>query len=156
MEVALGTADALSAPADLLAVGIFDDLEPGPGGEQALEALGTPLRPLLESRGFSGKSGEAVALPTLGRVPAATLLLIGLGSRAGVDSEALRRAAGSVVREARGAKHAVTTLAQAATGDQAEAVRAVAEAALLAAYRFDKYKASTNGKLGRASCRERV
>jgi leucyl aminopeptidase len=146
MEVALGTADALSAAADLLAVGIFDDLEPGPGAEQALEALGTPLRPLLESRGFSGKTGEAVALPTLGRLPAATLLLIGLGGRAGVDTEVLRRATGSVVREARGAKHAVTTLAQAATGDQAAAVLAVAEAALLAAYRFDKYKASSNGK----------
>src|SRR6266540_2116073 len=111
MEVGLGTAEALSAPADLLAVGVDADLELGPGAEQALEALGTPLRPLLESRGFSGKTGEAVALPTLGRLPAATLLLIGLGDRS-----------------------------------TAGAVRAVTEAALLAAYRFDKYKASTNGK----------
>jgi leucyl aminopeptidase len=79
MEVALGTADALTAQADLLAVGVFADLEPGPGAERALEALGAPLRPLLESRGFSGKTGESVALPTLGRLPAATLLLIGLG-----------------------------------------------------------------------------
>src|SRR6266540_1913198 len=125
MEVGLGTAEALSAPADLLAVGVDADLEPGPGAEQALEALGTPLRPLLESRGFSGKTGEAVALPTLGRLPAAT---------------------GSLVREARGARHAVTTLAEAVPGDPAGAVRAVTEAALLAAYRFDKYKASTNGK----------
>src|SRR6266536_2960016 len=70
MEVGLGTAEALSAPADLLAVGVDADLEPGPGAEQALEALGTPLRPLLESRGFSGKTGEAVALPTLGRLRA--------------------------------------------------------------------------------------
>jgi leucyl aminopeptidase len=150
MEVVLGTADALRAPSDLLAVGVFADLEPGPGAEQALEALGTPLRPLLESRGFSGKTGEAVALPTLGRLPAATLLLIGLGDRAAVDSETLRRATGAVVREAQGAKHAVTTLAQAVAGDQAGdqagAVRAVTEAALLAAYRFDKYKASSNGK----------
>src|SRR6266542_3378050 len=146
MEVGLGTAEALSAPADLLAVGVDADLEPGPGAEQALEALGTPLRPLLESRGFSGKTGEAVALPTLGRLPAATLLLIGLGDRSKVDAEVLRRATGSLVREARGARHAVTTLAEAVPGDPAGAVRAVTEAALLAAYRFDKYKASTNGK----------
>src|SRR6266487_1939415 len=146
MEVGLGTAEALSAPADLLAVGVDADLEPGPGAEQALEALGTPLRPLLESRGFSGKTGEAVALPTLGRLPVATLLLIGLGDRSKVDAEVLRRATGSLVREARGARHAVTTLAEAVPGDPAGAVRAVTEAALLAAYRFDKYKASTNGK----------
>src|SRR5574341_1239064 len=146
MEVALGTADALTAPADLLAVGIFADLEPGPGAEQSLEALGTPLRPLLESRGFSGKTGEAVALSTLGHLPAATLLLIGLGDRSAVDAETLRRATGSLVREARGAKHAVTTLTQTLATDQAGAVRAVTEAALLAAYRFDKYKASANGQ----------
>src|SRR6266487_2541664 len=145
MEVGLGTAEALSAPADLLAVGVDADLEPGPGAEQALEALGTPLRPLLESRGFSGKTGEAVALPTLGRLPAATLLLLGLGDRSKVDADTLRRATGSLVREARGAKHAVTTLAQAGPGDQAVAVRAVTEAAILAGYRFDKYKASSNG-----------
>jgi leucyl aminopeptidase len=101
---------------------------------------------LLESRGFSGKTGEAVALSTLGRLPAATLLLIGLGDRSAADAEALRRATGSLVREARGAKHAVTTLTQALATDQAGAVRAVTEAALLAAYRFDKYKASANGK----------
>jgi leucyl aminopeptidase len=146
MEVGLGTAEALSAPADLLAVGIFADLEPGPGAEQALEALGTPLRPLLDSRGFSGKTGEAVALPTLGRLPAATLLLLGLGDRSAADADVLRRATGSLVREARGAKHAVTTLTQAGAGDQAGAVRAVTEAALLAAYRFDKYKANSDGK----------
>jgi len=144
MEVSLGTAHALAAPADLLAVGVFADLGPGPGAEQALGALGTPLRPLLEARGFSGKTGESVALPTLGRLPAATLLLVGLGDRAKVDADVLRRAAGSVVREARGARHAVTTLALALPGDGRAAVRAVTEAALLAAYRFDKYKASSN------------
>jgi leucyl aminopeptidase len=146
MEVGLGAAEALTAPADLLAVGIFADLEPAGGAEQALEALGAPLRPLLESRGFTGKTGEALALSTLGRLPAATLLLIGLGDRGKVDGEVLRRAAGALVRGAGGARHAVTPLAQALPGDQAAAVRAVAEAALLAAYRFDKYKADGNGR----------
>jgi leucyl aminopeptidase len=155
MEVALGTTDALTAQADLLAVGVFADLEPGPGAEPALEALGTPLRPLLESRGFSGKTGESVALPTLGRLPAATLLLIGLGDRAAVDTEVLRRATGSIVREARGAKHAVTTLPRAG-GDEAAATRAVTEAVLLAAYRFDKYKANSNSSNGGRQRLERL
>ncbi|HZD00793.1 MAG TPA: leucyl aminopeptidase [Actinomycetes bacterium] len=145
MEVALGTADALAAPADLLAVGVFADLEPGPGAREAIDGLGTPIQPLLEGRGFSGKAGEAVALPTLGRLPAATLLLVGLGERDKVDAETLRLAGGVVVREARGAKRAVSTLPQALAGNEGTAVRAVTEAVLLAAYRFDKYKASANG-----------
>jgi leucyl aminopeptidase len=145
MEIALGTADALGAPADLLAAGVFADLEPGPGTGEAIAGLGTPIESLLEARGFSGKVGEAVALPTLGRLPAATLLLIGLGERDKVDAETMRRAGGMVVREARGARRAVTTLPQALPGGEAEAVRAVTEAVLLAAYRFDKYKASANG-----------
>jgi leucyl aminopeptidase len=148
MEVVLGTAEALGAAADLLAVGVFADLEPGPGAGDAVDGLGTALRPLLEARGFTGKVGEAVALPTLGRLPAMTLLLVGLGERDKVDAEALRRAAGAVVREARGARHAVTTLPQALAGDQPAGVRAVTEAAYLAAYRFDKYKAGANGADG--------
>jgi leucyl aminopeptidase len=148
MQVALGTAGALTAPADLLAVGVFADLEPDPGAAEAIDGLGTPIRPLLEGRGFSGKAGEAVALSTLGLLPAATLLLVGLGERDKVDAETLRRAGGVVVREARGAKHAVSTLPQALAGDQGAGVRAVTEAVLLAAYRFDKYKASPGGSDG--------
>src|SRR6266545_4841726 len=157
MEIALGTAGALSAPADLLAVGVFADLEPGPGAGEAIAGLGASIGSLLEARGFSGKTGEAVALPTLGRLPAATLLLIGLGARDKVDAETLRRAGGTVVREARGAKRAVTTLPQALAGDEAAAVRAVTEAVLLAAYRFDKYKASvSDADPGKRSSLERV
>jgi leucyl aminopeptidase len=157
MQVVLGTADALGAPADLLAVGVFADLEPGPGAAAAIDGLGTPIRPLLEGRGFSGKAGEAVALPTLGRLPAATLLLVGLGERDKVDAETLRCAAGAVVREARGARHAVSTLSQAIAGDQEAGVRAVTEAALLAAYRFDKYKASPrDGDGGKRPSLERL
>jgi leucyl aminopeptidase len=146
MEVVLGTADALAAPAGLLAVGVFADLVPGPGAREAIDGLGTPVQPLLDGRGFSGKAGEAVALSTLGRLPAATLLLVGLGKRDEVDAETLRRAGGAVVREARGARHAVTTLPQALAGNEATGVRAVTEAVLLAAYRFDKYKAGDGGK----------
>jgi leucyl aminopeptidase len=157
MEIALGTAGALGAPADLLAVGVFADLEPGPGAGEAIAGLGASIGSLLEARGFSGKTGEAVALPTLGRLPAATLLLIGLGARDKVDAETLRRAGGTVVREARGAKRAVTTLPQALAGDEAAAVRAVTEAVLLAAYRFDKYKASvSDADPGKRSSLERV
>ncbi|HEY4727813.1 MAG TPA: leucyl aminopeptidase [Actinomycetes bacterium] len=146
MKVTLAQPNAASAKADLLAVPVFAGPELGPGAEEAVAALGVPVAPLLEARGFSGKPGEAATFPTLGRLPATVLLLVGVGERAKVDAEALRRAAAAVVRQGRGAAKAVTTLAQALPADPAAAVQAVTEGALLAAYRFDKYKqAKANG-----------
>jgi leucyl aminopeptidase len=146
MKVTLAKPDAVTAKADLLAVPVFAGPELGPGAEEAVAALGVPLAPLLEARGFTGKAGETAAWATLGRLPATVLLLVGLGERAKVDAEVLRRAAAAVVRQGRGAARAVTTLPQALPADPAGAVQAVAEGALLAAYRFDKYKkAKTNG-----------
>jgi leucyl aminopeptidase len=146
LKVTLGRPAAVDAKADVLAVPVFAGPELGPGAEEAVAALDAPVAPLLEARGFKGKAGEALALPTLGRLPAATLLLVGVGERAKVDAEALRRAAAAVVRQAAGAAKAVTTLPQALPADPAAAVRAATEGALLAAYRFDKYKkARTDG-----------
>jgi leucyl aminopeptidase len=146
MKVTLAQPNAARAKADLLAVPVFAGPELGPGAEEAVAALGVPVAPLLEARGFSGKPGEAAALPTLGRLPATVLLLVGVGERAKVDPEVLRRAAAAVVRQGRGAGKAVTTLAQALPADPGGAVQAVTEGALLAAYRFDKYKqAKANG-----------
>jgi leucyl aminopeptidase len=140
MKVTLAQPNAARAKADLLAVPVFAGLELGPGAEEAVAALGVPVAPLLEARGFSGKAGEAAGVATLGRLEATVLLLVGLGERDKVDAEVLRRAAAAVVRQGRGAARAVTTLAQALPADPAGAVQAVTEGALLAAYRFDKYK----------------
>jgi leucyl aminopeptidase len=148
MKVTLAKAGAVDAKADLLAVPVFEGPELGPGAEGAVAALEAPVAPLLEARGFTGKAGEAAALPTLGRLPATVLLLVGVGERAKVDAEALRKAAAAVVRQARGARKAVTTLPQALPADPAGAVQAVTEGALLAAYRFDKYKQAKTGAAG--------
>ena len=146
LKVTLGKPDAVRSTIDLLAVPVFAGLALGPGAEDAQAALDTPLAPLLEARGFAGKVGDAVALPTLGRLPAATLLLLGMGEHDAVDAEALRRATAALVRQARAARTAVTTLPQALPDDQPAAVRAATEAAHLAAYQFDKYKqAKDNG-----------
>jgi leucyl aminopeptidase len=148
MKVTLAKADAVTAKADVLAVPVFAGPELGPGAEEAVAALGTPVAPLLEARGFTGKAGEAAALPTLGRLEATVLLLVGVGERDEVDAEVLRRAAAAVVRHGRGGRKAVTTLAQALPAHPEAAVQAVTEGALLAAYRFDKYKraATSDGR----------
>ena len=130
MKVTLAQPKAVSAKADLFAVPVFAGPELGPGAEEAVAALGVPVAPLLEARGFSGKPGEAAAFPTLGRLEATVLLLVGVGERAKVDAEVLRRAAAAVIRQGRGAAKAVTTLAQALPADPAAAVQAVTASAL--------------------------
>jgi len=143
VKVAVANSDALRSDADLLVVPVFAGRDLGPGAAEALAALGTPHELLLEARGFEGKAGQAMVLPTFGRLPAAELLLVGLGERDQVDAEALRRAAAVALRAAGRARRAVTTLAQALPDDREGAVQAVSEGAHLGAYRFDKYKAAT-------------
>jgi leucyl aminopeptidase len=143
VKVAVANSDALRADADLLVVPVFAGRDLGPGAAEALAALGGPHELLLEARGFEGKAKQAVVLPTFGRLPAAELLLVGLGERDQVDTEALRRAAAVALRAAGRARRAVTTLAQVLPDDPEGAVEAVSEGAHLGAYRFDKYKAAT-------------
>ncbi|HEY2959818.1 MAG TPA: leucyl aminopeptidase [Actinomycetota bacterium] len=153
VKVAVANSDALRSDADLLVVPVFAGRDLGPGAAEALAALGTPHELLLEARGFEGKAGQAMILPTFGRLPAAELLLVGLGERDQVDAEALRRAAAVAVRSAGRARRAVTTLAQALPDDPQGAVQAVSEGAHLGAYRFDKYKAATREESARANGR---
>jgi leucyl aminopeptidase len=143
VKVAIGNSDALRADTDLLVVPVFSGRDLGPGAAEALAALGVPHEPVLQARGFDGKAKQTVILPTFGRLPAAELLLVGLGDRDEVDAEALRRAAAVVLRRAGRARRAVTTLAQVLPDQPEDAVRAVAEGANLGAYRFDKYKVAT-------------
>jgi leucyl aminopeptidase len=153
VKVAIGNSDALRADTDLLVVPVFSGRDLGPGAAEALDALGAPPEPVLAARGFEGKAKQAVVLPTFGRLPAAELLLVGLGDRDVVDAEAVRRAAAVAVRHAGRARRAMTTLGQVLPDDPEGAVRAVAEGANLGAYRFDKYKVATredgdeNGRL---------
>jgi leucyl aminopeptidase len=151
VKVAMEDSDALRADTDLLVVPVFSGasaLQParvdlGPGAAEALAALGVPYEPVLQARGFDGKANQAVVLPTFGRLPAAELLLVGLGDRDKVDAEAVRRATAVALRRAGRARRAVTTLGQVLPDDPDDAVRAVAEGANLGAYRFDKYKVAT-------------
>ncbi len=93
----------------------------------------------LAARSFEGKVGETLSLPGQ---EAATLLAVGVGPAEEVDADVLRRAAAAVVRAGWKRRSVATTLLDAvpAGGDPQAAVRAVAEGAGLAAYRFTRYK----------------
>jgi leucyl aminopeptidase len=93
----------------------------------------------LAERGFEGRPGEALAVPS-GR---GTWIALGVGDPEKVTAETLRRAAAAFVRSAwRDTAGALTLLAAAPPDlDPALAAQAVAEGATLAAYKFSRYKA---------------
>ena len=134
-----------SGEADLLAVPVFADTTWGPGTERVVADLGAWVEPYLEAADFTGKSEQTVSVPG-GELSYGTVLFVGLGDE--TDAEALRRAAGSLGRAARGYRVAATTLHLVPVDG---AVEAVSLGFSLGSYQFDKYrsepKAGANERL---------
>ncbi len=148
-QVELTGGGPLDVEVGLLALPVFEeDLAGDPKGvaRDLDQRLGSHLATAAREEDFQGKPGQVLQLRTLGRLPAQRVLLLGIGSRAkalGVAQagfELLRMAAGNAGRAA--AKGGVERMAVAVPPelDGAGGARAVAEGALLGAYRFDRYK----------------
>ena len=134
--MSVNTARVVPADAQVLGVPVFADRRVPPSSLVELD------RDYLGERGFEGKVDEACALPA---DDGTTVVAVGLGDRARVDADVLRRAAAAFVKAAWHDTTAALALLDALpTGvDRARAAQAVAEGAVLAAYRFGKYKTAT-------------
>jgi leucyl aminopeptidase len=131
--------DALATAVDALIVPVY-------AGEAVAaeldERFDGHLRVTLSAAGFTGRRKELAAFPTFGRLPARWLVLTGLGERARVDGEALRRAYGAAIKRARddGARRVAALLPDDADNQIAQAAT---EGIELALYRFTRYKSSS-------------
>jgi leucyl aminopeptidase len=129
------------AAVDLLAVPIGKGAVFGPGADAVDAALGGGLAAFLAEAGFDGKLGEALAVPTAGRLKAKAVVLVGVGDPAELTTDGVRRAAAAVARRATKAASVATTLATAASDVAvADAAQAVAEGFVLGAYQYLEYK----------------
>ncbi|MCW2934752.1 MAG: Leucyl aminopeptidase [Actinomycetia bacterium] len=154
-----------TAEADVLVIGVIqtpDGPSAAPGAAGVDEALGGTLQDALTALGATGEADELIKIPATGKLPALVILAVGLGTAPadGVpfDSERLRRAAGTALRDLAGNKLGIRTAAE---GDvSAGAARpgktvalalpaagpaeaeAVATGALLGAYTFRRYRAT--------------
>ena len=88
----------------------------------------------LADQGFEGKLGQTARVN--GRIA------VGVGPAGAVDAEVIRRASAALVKAAWKRPAVVSSLLEAvpADGDRVGAAQAAAEGALLAAYRFGRYK----------------
>ncbi|MFF5702807.1 leucyl aminopeptidase [Streptomyces sp. NPDC012794] len=149
----LSTAGAATLRADALVVGVAKGpkgLVVAAGAEAVDKAFDGKLAAVLDSLGATGAEGETTKLPAPAGLKTPVVLAVGLGTAPEqdepFDEEALRRAAGAASRALHGSKKAAFALPL----DDASAVTAVAEGALLGAYAFTAYqggekKASKNG-----------
>jgi leucyl aminopeptidase len=124
---------------DLLVLPFHKGRAPGPGVEEVERAMGVDLGRLLAEHRVEGKVGDTFLLPTLGRVRAGNLLLVGLGPREEAGPAEVRKAAMKAARSATRFASMATTLAQ--VGPPREAAHALAEGVVLGTYRFLRYKA---------------
>jgi leucyl aminopeptidase len=113
------------------------------GAESIVAAFDGRLTGTLALLGATGAPGEVTKLATLGTITSPVVAAVGLGPEptgAAPPPETLRRAGGAAVRALAGAGTVALSLPLPDDEDAPAALRAVAEGALLGAYRFTGYK----------------
>lgn len=135
----------LKSPCDALVVGVGQ----GPDGPVLLEnplsaKAAEALAETLSVLGVTGAADQVHRVPGLPETGAAVLVLAGVGKLSGsqpLAEEALRRAAGSAVRQLAGLSTVTLALPTASLAD----VAAVAEGAAMGAYSFTEHRSSKEG-----------
>jgi len=113
----------------------------GPGADVLDAALAGGLEEFLDEVDFEGKLGDAISVPTGGKLRAKGVIVVGIGDPAELTTDGLRRAGATIARRATKAGSLATTLAAAAPEiEGADAAQAVAEGLALGSYQFLEYK----------------
>ncbi|MDV8054372.1 MULTISPECIES: leucyl aminopeptidase [unclassified Rhodococcus (in: high G+C Gram-positive bacteria)] len=118
---------ALSTSDDGLELAITDDISD--------DAVAAALLDAFESVGATGKADELVRIPAPSGLSMDSVLAVGLGSAADIDSERIRQSAGTAARALKGVDTVATTLSALDLG-------AAAEGFFLGAYQFTEFKSS--------------
>ncbi|MBU9888259.1 MAG: leucyl aminopeptidase [Candidatus Omnitrophica bacterium] len=144
MKVSLSPLSRSAAKADLFVIGCFKGLKDLKGFRKADPVFFRAAETAIAKKRFEGKTGESLGSYQTGYRQAPEVLLLGLGDKNAFTIASLRKAVGSLI----GAAHARKALKVrvllgsflSETIDAGAAVKAFAEGAPLAAYRFMQYK----------------
>lgn len=99
-------------------------------------ALGNVLGAELLAAEFKALANQTLDFPTFAKIPAARVIVVGLGMKKGFGDATLRHALATALRAASNVNRVGIVLPE---GVEGPSLRAVAEAAVLGAYRFTKY-----------------
>ena len=134
--------------ADAVVVGVYaEEKKLREPAARVNEAAGGALADVLDAEKFQGKVGGVTHLHVNGKPAARRVVIVGLGRRADMTAEIVRRAAAAGLRRARdlGAR----AVAIEVLGDRLPArqrAHAVVEGAILGTYTFDRYKREKSEK----------
>ncbi|MCU1673147.1 MAG: Leucyl aminopeptidase [Frankiales bacterium] len=142
-SLSLASGNPTSLKVDALVVGIAKGPKGPvltPGGGDVVKSLGKGFLTALQGLGATGKAEEVTRVAVMSGKGPAVVVAVGLGeTTTSYDGEALRRAAGAAIRALAGTKKVGFALPVA----DADAVRAVAEGAVLGAYAFTRYRTTS-------------
>jgi leucyl aminopeptidase len=143
MDVRIRDGALATIKADLLVVPAFEKQLQEPGLRALDQRLRGQLRERIEKSKFTGADGTSLLHSTGGSLPAAHILLVGLGQENESDSHSWRKALARARREAAalGARE-IALFFSPAKEPEACAVAAV-EGILLSSYRFTKYRSNS-------------
>jgi leucyl aminopeptidase len=143
MNLKIRTTPPLQIKTACLVIGFYEKSSSDPLQNELDQKLGGLLRQARHRGEFSGKTGEQILFQPTNQLPAQSVLLIGLGSKAEASLENLRQAAGRAMQQVikRKIGQAVFALPLCEANNSGCSVRtqAVAEGILLASYRYDQF-----------------
>lgn len=145
MKITINQGEIQASQADTLVVNLFDGVTVPGGATGAVDrALGGAIQELIASGDLTGKAGEVAVLYPRRTITATRVLVVGLGKRDGFNLEGVRQAAANGIKRAHKlkAKNVATIVHGAGVGglDVQAAAQATVEGSLLALYRFDADK----------------
>ena len=148
-SLTLSDSDPADLTVDAIVLGVHEGEDQAPLLAPGAESVAVPFDGTLARTpaqlGATGAPGEVTKLATLGTLPAPVIAAVGLGPVPDGDPtvpapDVLRKAAASAVRALAGSGRVAVALPTPQDGDATAALRAIAEGALLGAYRFAGYR----------------
>ncbi len=147
MEVKVKVERPEKEKTEALVVGIFEETKRFSREVAALDkALGGVIQNALNSGDFKGKPNQVYLIPSMGKIPAARVVLTGLGKEKEFTIEKVRQAAGRSALYLSGlGLTSFSTILHHEMKPLRGASQAILEGCILGLYRFDKYKTNDNG-----------
>jgi len=153
MEIKVIAGDIAGIEADAILVNHFEGME-SPDGEAAAvdKALGGAVSQLIKQGEIKGKPNEITMLHSFGKLPAARVVVVGLGKKSDLSVNKVRGAVAETCRWLRSREiNTIATVPQGANINNigpGDAAQAIAEGALLGTYTFRKHMTKKEDKPG--------